>query len=170
MGYHAYNFGGNIPVYGRSSSDGPTIATLYNGESFVFVGQQQGYQGSYEIRCRDRNGNARIGYINVAARGHYGNMAFYGSHLPTSILGNCYRFELRENLKLVSTGGVYQMTLTAGSYVYTNDAIAGASNPYNMYIIGYRRGETGNIVSYKGFVTLNYNSGSYLSVNFCLKA
>ncbi|MGN0372083.1 MAG: hypothetical protein ACI4F3_04645 [Enterocloster sp.] len=166
MGYHAINEGSSITVYriaGCPSDE--IIGTLYNGEVFTVIGEHQGYGGNYEIRYLDSNGNYRIAFIDS---GQYGNLAYSGKRVTESALGNaCYRFKLRKSLKVVDSNGNQKVTLAAGDYVYTRGATCGASNPANMYIIGYKKGSAA-VTSFTGFVSLDYTAGSMFSKNFCL--
>lgn len=166
MGYHAINESSNITVYSRSSCDSESVyGTLYNGEVFTFIKEHNGYLDNYEIRFLSSSGGYSIGYINT---GQYGNLAYSGERVTEEILEcTCYRFRLRTSLKVVSSTGGNRTILYAGDYIYTRSATAGESNPENMHIIGYKKGIK-DVISYSGFLTLDYTVGSTFSENFCI--
>lgn len=167
MRYHTINDGSIIPVYRTANcSSDYQIGNLYNGEVFTFIAANPTYTGIHEIRflhSTDGYGKAFIKSDSWL----YGNLAYYGQYVYATGLGYCYRFKLRCALNLVYNNGDSYITLPKDSYIYTNSATAGSSNPQNMSIIGYLiPGST--IKAFDGFITLNYLKGSMLSSNFCL--
>ncbi len=164
MGYHAINEGSNIPVYWQSiCTDDALLGTLYNGEVFTFI-KESSYLGNYEIRFLSSEGAYRTGFIN---EGQYGNLVFSGTKCNISNIGSCYRFKLRKALNVVNNDGKHHISLSAGDYVYSKSATAGASNKANMGICGYKH--NGSTSAFDGFVTLDYTGGSMFATNFCLQ-
>jgi hypothetical protein len=168
MGYHAINEGSPLTVYQFSDcSSGSEIGVIYNGEVFTWIQPHTGYWGNYEIRFRNSSGQYANGYINTGSG--YGNLTYSGKAVTESALGptTCYRFKLRQGLTLVNPNGSYLNILSANDYVYTRTATAGATNPANMYICGYKKGSSA-VTACDAFVHLDYTSGSMFNSNFCL--
>ena len=168
MGYHAILESSNISVYRQSDcASDSQVGTLYNGEVITFIKEHNGYFGHYEIRFLTSSGEYANGFIDTGSG--FGNLAYSGQSVTESNLGStkCYRFKLRKALNVVKTNGTSLTSLSAGDYVYTRGATAGASNPRNMYICGYKKG-SGSVTSCDAFVTLDYTGGSMFSRNFCL--
>ncbi len=166
MGYHAINENSQISVYRQSDcAKDSKVGTLYVGEVFVIIGVTTGYLNVNEVRFLNSTRQFANGFIDS---GRYGNLAFSGKSVSISKLGGtCYRFKLRKALSVVYNNGNHKESLSAGDYVYTNDAYCGSSNPRNMHIVGYKKG-TADIKAFSGFVTLDYTSGSMFASNFCL--
>lgn len=140
MGYHAILESSNISVYRQSDcASDSQVGTLYNGEVFTFIKEHNGYFGHYEIRFLTSSGEYANGFIDTGSG--FGNLAYSGQSVTESNLGStkCYRFKLRKALNVVKTNGTSLTSLSAGDYVYTRGATAGASNPRNMYICGYKK-------------------------------
>lgn len=168
MAYHAIIEGSSLSVYRQSDcASDSKVGTLYNGEVFTLIKEHNGYVGNYEIRFLNSSGNYTNGYIDTGSG--FGNLAYSGQSVTVSSLGtsSCYRFKLRKALNLVKPNGDPLTSLSAGDYVYTRGATAGATNPSNMYICGYKKG-TNAVTSCDAFVTLDYTSGSMFAKNFCL--
>lgn len=165
---HVVNEGSAIPVYAWSSlNEDSRAGTLYNGEVFTLLEEHSGYQGVYEIRYLNSSGAYTTGFILGTAGG---NLAYYGTRSNLSTVGACYCFKLNTDLDLVNNLNRYVDTLSAGDYVYTKSATAGASNPLNMGICSYRR-LGGSLITFDGFLTLDYTkSGSMINKNFCIGA
>lgn len=170
MAYHAIIEGSSLSVYRQSDcASDSKVGTLYNGEVFTLIGEHNGYFGHYEVRFLNSSGQYANGYIDTGSG--FGNLAYSGKSVTESNLGSspCYRFKLRTSLDLVPPDNPNKVieSLNEGDYVYTRGATAGASNPANMYICGYKKG-TGSVTSCDAFVTLDYTVGSMFAKNFCL--
>lgn len=168
MAYHAIIEGSSLSVYRQSDcASDSKVGTLYNGEVFTLIREHNGYFGHYEVRFLTSSGQYANGYIDTGSG--FGNLAYSGKSVTESNLGSstCYRFKLRKALNLVKPNGSLLTSLSKDDYVYTRGATAGASNPANMYICGYKKG-TGSVTSCDAFVTLDYTVGSMFAKNFCL--
>lgn len=167
MAYHAIIEGSSLSVYRQSDcASDSKVGTLYNGEVFTLIKEHNGYFGNYEIRFLNSSGKYANGYIDTGSG--FGNLAYSGTSVTERNLGSaCYRFKLRKALKLVTPKGASLLSLSAGDYVYTRGATAGASNPANMYICGYKHGGD-PVTACDAFVTLDYTGGSMFAKNFCI--